>query len=107
MNTQWVQSKIKTTQDTDIEDNIKSNLVFCDTIYPSKTDEGKIYLESCGHLPIIPNKRNIYIHVMYVWYFFATLMNTMNNVSDQEMVRYFNELTTDQKTVFSLQDSMS
>ena len=55
------------TPDTYLEENIKTNLVFCITIKPSVIHEGKIYSELCGRFPIITNKGNRYIYVIYVY----------------------------------------
>ena len=65
MRRQGLQPKGKTTQDTYLEYNRKSNLVFCVTINPSKTYEGKNIL---GLMRLFSNilQQNKYIHICYV-----------------------------------------
>ena len=53
--------------DTDLEDNRQTNLVFCASMNPSKTQEGKIYSDLCVGLGVMYNKGNTYIYVMCVW----------------------------------------
>ena len=53
--------------DTDLEYNIKTNVVYCTTVDPSTTKEGNIYLDLCGRFPTASRRGNKYIYVMYVY----------------------------------------
>ena len=95
---QRVQSTIKKAPDTYLRDNIKTSLVFCVKLDPSDTNEGKIYLDLCGRFPIMSNKENRCIYVMYVYDCNATLTSPMKNISDKEIIHSFTDLATDLKS---------
>ena len=79
----------------DLEDKIKMNVVYCTTVDPNTTKEGKIYSDLCGRFPTTSSGNNKYIYVMYVYDCNATLATAMNNRSDKEMIRAFTYLTGD------------
>ena len=53
--------------DTDLEDKVKTNLVYCTTVDPSTTKEGKIYSDICRRFPTTSSRGKKYIYVMYVY----------------------------------------
>ena len=79
------------------EENRKTNLVVCSTIYPSTTQEWNIYSDLCGIFQIISNKGNRSIYVMYIYYCNAILTTPTKNRSGKDMIRTFTELTKDLK----------
>ena len=83
--------------DTDLEDKSKTNEVFCTTLDPSTTKEGKIYSDLCRRFPTTSGRGNKYIYSMYVYDWNAILTTSMKNRSDKEMIRSFTELTEDFK----------
>ena len=85
--------------DTDLEDNITTNLVYCTTVEPSTTKEGKIYSYICRRLPTTSSMGNKYIYVMYVYDCNAILTTSMNNRSDKEMIKAFTPLNEDLKSL--------
>ena len=82
---------------TDLGEKIKTNLVFCKTVYPSTTKEGKIYSDICGSFPTTSIRGNKYIYLMYVYECNAILTTAMKNRSDKEIIRVFASLTEDFK----------
>ena len=66
MEKQGLQSTRKTTPDIELEVNCNTNVVFCASVDPSTTHESKFYSELCRRFPIVSNKENIYIYVIYV-----------------------------------------
>ena len=48
---QGLKSTTEKPPDTDLEENIKNNIVYCTTVDPSSTKEGKIYSDLCGLFP--------------------------------------------------------
>ena len=54
--------------DTDLEDKSKTNVVFCTTVDPSITKEGKFYSDICRRFPTTSSRGNKYICIMYVYY---------------------------------------
>ena len=51
--------------DTDFEENIKTNVVYCTTVDPSTTKEGKIYSYLCGRFPTTSGReKNTYMQCM-------------------------------------------
>ena len=83
MKLQGLESNRKTATDTELEENFKTNVVLCATVEPSTTQEGKIYSDLCGRFPIMTNKGNRYIYVMYVYYCNAIMTNPTKNRSDK------------------------
>ena len=53
--------------DTDLKDNIKTNVVYCTTVDTGTTKEGKIYSYLCRSFPNTSRRRNKLIYVMYVY----------------------------------------
>ena len=84
--------------DTDLEDKIKTNVVYCTDVEPRKTKEGKIYSDLCGRFPITSRRGNKYIYAMYLYDCNAILTTAMNNINDREMIRDFTSLTEDLKS---------
>ena len=68
--------------------------IFCTTVDPSETKEGKIYSDLCRSLLITFKKINKYIYVMYVYECNAIMKTVMKNISDKDKMRAFTELTT-------------
>ena len=83
--------------DTDLEDNIRTNVVYCTIVDPITTKEGKIYSDLCGHLPTTSSRRKKYIYLIYVYDCNAILTTSIKNRSDKGMIRYFTYLTEDLK----------
>ena len=77
------------TPDTYLEDKKKTDLVFCTTVYPRTTKEGKIYLELCGSFPTTSIRGNKYIHVIYAYDCNEILTTEIKNISDKEMIQDF------------------
>ena len=107
-----MQSTRRTTPDKYLEDNCKTNLLFYDAVDPVTTQEGKFNSGLCGRFPIMSNKGNGYIHVIYVYDLKTILKTPMNNRSDKEMICDFTKLTTDLKSrginpVFHIMDNKS
>ena len=53
MKRQGASSTRNTIPDTDLGENIKTNISFCVTIYPNVPHEGEIYSDLCGRFPIM------------------------------------------------------
>ena len=77
--------------DIDLEDKIKINVMFCTTLGPITTKEGKNYSDICRRFPTTSSRGNKHIHVMHVYDCNFILTTSMNNRSDKEMIRYFTE----------------
>ena len=90
---QGLQSTKDKPPDTDPEDKIKTNVVFCTTVDSSTTNEGRIYSDLCRRFPKTSSKENKYIYFMYIYYFNAILTADMKNRSYKKMIRAFTELT--------------
>ena len=58
MRIQGLKSTKEKPPDTDLEEKIKPNVVFCTTVDPSTTKEGKIYSDPCGRLPNTSSRGN-------------------------------------------------
>ena len=69
--------------DTDLEYKIKTNVVYCTTVDPSITKEGKIYSDICGRFPTTSSRGNKYIYIMYVYDYNAILTIAMKNRGDK------------------------
>ena len=95
---QGLQSTKEKTPYTYLEDNITMNVVYCTTLEPSTTKEGKIYSDLCGCFPTTSIRRNKYIYVMYVYACNTILTIETKNRSDKEMIRAFASLTEDFKS---------
>ena len=78
---------------TELEYNIKTNVVYCTTVEPSTTKEGKIYSDICRRFPTTSSRGNKYISVMFVYDCNAIQTISMNNRSDKEMTIVFTFLT--------------
>ena len=64
--------------DTDLEDQIKTNVVFCTTVDPRTTKEVKIYSNLCGRFPTASSRGNKYIYAINVYDCNAILNTAMN-----------------------------
>ena len=53
-------------QEIDLEDKIKTNVVFCTTVDPVTTEKGKFYSDIFIHEPTTSSRGNKYICVVYV-----------------------------------------
>ena len=97
MRRQGLQSTREKPPDIDLEEKCKKYVVFCTTVEPSTTKEGKIYSNICGRFPITSTKANKYIYDMYVYDCNSILTTATKNRSDKEMIQAFKEFTTDLK----------
>ena len=68
--------------DTDLENKIKTNVVYCTTVDPSTTKEGKIYSDLCRSFPTTSIRGNKYIYVIYLYDCNAILTKAMKNRGD-------------------------
>ena len=93
MRRQVLQSAKEKPPDTELEDNIKTNLVYCTTVDHSKNKEGKIYSYLCRLFPTTSSWGNKYIYVMYVYDCNFILTTAIKNRSDKDMIRAFTSLT--------------
>ena len=93
MRIQGLQSTKEVPPDTDLEYKIKQNLVFCTTVDPSTTMEGKIYSDIWGCFPTTSIRGNKYIYVMYFYDCNVILTTPAKNISDKKMMRSFTSLT--------------
>ena len=75
--------------DTDLEYNIKKNVVYCTTVEPITTKEGKIFSYLCGNFPTTSSKGNKYIHIMCVYTCNDILTTEMNNKIYKEIIQAF------------------
>ena len=66
MRRKGLQSTKDKSPDTDLEDKIKTNVVYCTTVEHITTKESKIYSYLCGCFPTTSSRGNKYIYVMYV-----------------------------------------
>ena len=83
--------------DTDLEDKIKINVLYCTTVKPSTTKEGKIYSDLCGRFPTTSSRGNKYIYAIYLYDCNAILTAAINNRSEEYVIRAFTSLTEDLK----------
>ena len=97
MRRQGLQSIKEKAPDTDLKDNITTDVLYCTNVDPRTNKEGKIYSDLCGRFPTTSSRGNKNIYVMYVYDFNAILTKAMNNRSDEEMIRAFTSLTEDFK----------
>ena len=93
MTLQGLKSTRKKTPDTYQEYNFNNNVVFCATVDPSTTQECKFYSDLCGHFPILSNKCNRYIYLMYVNVCNSIMKTPMNKRSDKYMICHFKSFT--------------
>ena len=82
MRRQGLKSTKETPPDTDLKDNIKTNVLYFTTVDPSTTKEGKIYSDLCICLSTTSIRGDKYIYVMYVYGCNAILTTAMKNRSD-------------------------
>ena len=82
MRRQGLKSTKETPPDTDLKDNIKTNVLYFTTVDPITTKEGKIYSDLCRRFPTISSRGDKYIYVMYVYGCNAIITIEMNNRSD-------------------------
>ena len=94
---QGLQSTKEKPPDTDLEDNIKTNVVYCTTVEPRTTKEGNIYSYLCGSFPTTSSRGKEYIYEMYVYAFNVILTTATKNRSDKDMITSFTYLTEDLK----------
>ena len=97
MRRQGLQSTKEKPPDTDLEDKIKTNVVYCTTVDPSTTEEDKIYSYLCRRFPTTSSRSNKYIFVMYVYDCNTILTTATKNRSDKVMIRAFTYLTENLK----------
>ena len=97
MRRQRLQSTKDKPPDTDLEEKIKTNVVYCTTVDPSTTKKDRIYSDICGHFLTTSSWGNRYIHVMYVYDFNSILTTEINNSSEKETIRDFKSLTEELK----------
>ena len=83
MKIQGVKSIMKKVPYIDLSNNRKNNLVFFVAVDPSDTNKGKISSDICRHFPIISNKVNRYIYVIYVYDLNEILTTPMKKRSDK------------------------
>ena len=93
MRRQGLQSTKEKYPDTDLEDKIKTNIVYCTTVGPITTKEGKIYSNLCGRFPTTSSRGDKYIYVMYVYDCNSILTTATKNKINKEMIRAFTPLT--------------
>ena len=82
--------------DTNLEENIETNVVYCTTVEPSTTKEGKIYSDLCGLFPTTSCRKK-YIYVMYVYDCNTILTTATKNRSYKETIRALTSLSEDLK----------
>ena len=97
MRRQVLQSTKVKPPDTDWEEKIKTNDVFCTTVGPSTTKEGNIYSDPRGRLPTTSSRGRKYIYVMYMYDCNTILTTATNNRSGNEMIQSFTYSTEDLK----------
>ena len=99
MRRQGLKSTKEKPPDTDLEENIKTNVVYYTTVDPSTTQEGKIYSYLCGILPTTSSRGNKYIYkyIMYVYDCNTILTISIMNRIDKDTIRAFTSITEDLK----------
>ena len=97
MRRQGLQPTKEKPPDTDLEDKIKTNVVYWTTVEPRTTKEGKIYSDLCGRFPTTSSMGNKYIYIMYVYDCNVILTTAMKNRSEKETMRAFTSLTDNLK----------
>ena len=97
MRKQGLKSTKEKPTDIYLEEKIKMNVVYCTTVEPTTTKEGKIYSDICRRFPTTSIRGDKYIYVMYVYDFNAILTTEMKNRSNKYMIRVFKSLTEDLK----------
>ena len=107
MRRQGIQLTKEKPPDTDLEDNIKTNLLFCTTEDPSTNKEGKIYSDICRRFPTTSTRGDKCTYVMYLYNCNSILTKAMNNKSDKDMIRAFTSLTEYLKAMESTKVSIS
>ena len=98
MRRQGLQSTKEKPPDTNLEENIKNNVVYFTTVDSIITKEGNIYSDICKRFPTNSRRGNKYIYVIYVYDCNSILATVMKNRSDKEMIRSFTPLTEDLKS---------
>ena len=81
MRIQGLQSTKEKPSDKTLEDNIKTNLLYCTTVDPITTKEVRIYSDICGRFPTTSSRGDKYIYVMYVYECNVILTTAINNIS--------------------------
>ena len=89
MRRQGLQSTKEKPPDTDLEEKIKTNVLFSTTVDPRETKELKIYSDLCGHFPTTSSRGGEYIYVMYVCDCNSVRTTAMKNRSDKEIIKAF------------------
>ena len=92
---QGLQTTKEKPPDIELEENIKMNVMYCTTVYPSTTKEVKIYSDLCGRLPTTSRRGNKYIYVMYMYECNAILTTETKNINEKVTIRAFTSLTED------------
>ena len=67
MRKQGLESTKEKPPDKDLEYNITTSVVYCTTVEPSTTKEGKIYSDLCRRFPTTSSRGNKYIYAIYVY----------------------------------------
>ena len=83
--------------DIDPEDKIKINVVYCTTVEPSTTKEGKIYSDLCRRFTTTSISGKKYIYVIYVYDCNYILTTAMENISDKDTIRALTSITEELK----------
>ena len=89
MRRQELQSTKEKPPNIDLEDKIRTNVLFCTTVDPSTYKKGKIYSDLCGRFPTTSSRGKKYIYVMYVYEFNSIRTKSMNNGSDEDIIKSF------------------
>ena len=98
MRRQGLQSTKEKPPNIDLEENIKTNVIYYTTVDPITTKEGKTYSDLCGHSPTTSSRGNKYTYVIYVYDCNAILATATKNGSEKKMIRDFTYLTEDLKS---------
>ena len=93
MRRQGLQSTKEKPPDTDLEEKIKTNVLFSTTVDPKETKEVKIYSDLCGRFPTTSSRGVKYIYVMYVCGCNSIATIAIKNRSDKEIIKAFTSLT--------------
>ena len=72
--------------------------MYCTTLDPSTTKEGKIYSNLCRSFPTTSIRGHKYIYLIYFYDCNAILTTSMKNRSYKEMIRAFTSFTEDLKS---------
>ena len=93
MRRQGLQSTKEKPPDTDLEEKIKTNVLFSTNVDPKATKEVKIYSDLCGRFPTTSSRGVKYIYVMYVCGCNSIATIAIKNRSDKEIIKAFTSLT--------------